>query len=122
MPTADEHLMKYNVNKRLLNTDEMNLEKNSKHFEWIITVAFYSALHLVEREIYSNKSIFENDTSSHKERSQIISRYDRFRKIRVIYKSLADSCWKARYEAGRMERKDAETAIKNLKKIEDDLL
>ena len=122
MPTAEQHLTKYRVNKRLLETDEMSIEKNSKHYEWIITVAFYSALHLIEREMDMNDEIPCNGTTDHKSRNEVIAKTARFRNIRAQYKCLADACWKARYEAGRMNKNDAQTAINNLSKIEEYLL
>lgn len=121
MPTDAEHLTKYRVNKRLLDSDEMNVER-TKHFEWVAIVAFYSAMHLIEKELFASPSSPQKHTSNHKERNDIISKYSEFRSIRSSYNILQTNCWKARYLAGRLSKLDAEQMIKNLSVIERNLL
>lgn len=46
----------------------------------------------------------------------------RFKNIRISYEQLKNACWKARYMANPMSKRDAEQALINLEKIELDLL
>lgn len=121
MPNGEEHLEKYRVNKRLLESSDMNID-STDHFEWVIIVAFYSALHLIEREININKKILSDGTKNHKQRSFIIASSTRFINIRSAYNNLFNSCWKARYEAGRSSRREAKKMLEYLSEIEKELL
>ena len=122
MPKGDEHLAKYRKNKKLLDSKEMDLNENSKHYEWIITISFYSALHLIEKEFFEDSSIIVDHSSDHKQRSDVMRKTRRFRNILTNYEKLKTACWKARYDADIMSAKQAKFALENLEIIEKNFL
>ena len=48
MPTGDEHKKKYINNKKVLKL--LNIQDKDQ-CDWIATIAFYSALHIIENEL-----------------------------------------------------------------------
>jgi hypothetical protein len=90
MPTAIEHLQKYDANRLLL--DSCN-GKPLVHACpcWAVTVAFYAALHLVER-LASRSGITNRD---HTERMNYVR--DDHPTITTSYRILMDAAKTARY-------------------------
>lgn len=89
MPTADEHQRQADHNERfLLGIDE------DEFCDWLATVAFYAALHLVEK-----LRAFENEHSlNHADRRQFVRA--RHPQIFVPYRQLHDTSRRMRYEIG----------------------
>lgn len=108
------HLFKYKINKKLLNTDEMNIDTNS-HYEWVITVAFYSVLHLIESILFEKYDMHPKD---HAERNKMFLCDTQLKNIRNDYNIIQTSCWKARYSSGRSSKNDAARALEILNNIE----
>jgi hypothetical protein len=50
MPNNDLHLQQYKHNRELLEIEDLKADK-SNYPDWIITVLFYCAVHLVEKEL-----------------------------------------------------------------------
>ena len=94
MPTAQEHRKKYQDNKGLLNTlFDMNI---SAHRNWIVTMSFYMALHIIEAKLHKEKGIHSRD---HKERARFLDETGLFsNKVRLKYKQLETNSKIARYE------------------------
>lgn len=110
-----KHKRKYLENKSILE-NEMNVEK-SEHYNWIATIAFYAALHLVEGELSKDKL----HSKTHSDRGNVVERYAAFRNIRTQYKNLHDRSIIARYEGSNISKKKAEQALEWLKDIEDEI-
>lgn len=121
MPTDAQHMKKYKDNKSLLNSSEMNIE-TTKYHDWVVTVAFYSAVHIIEGEIFKNATILGNHTENHEQRSQIVASHDRFKNIRAQYNQLKTRCWVARYDAHSTKKKQAKKMLEYLEHIENELL
>lgn len=115
MPSSEEHFGKYNLNRACL--DDMT--GTYEHRDWIVVVAFYSALHLVERKYFDISSAHNPD---HGKRNDIVHNWIYFEKIRRDYKFLCDGSWRARYSADKINRTDAEKAVKCLENIEKNLV
>ena len=115
MPSESEHKRKYLENKGILE-NEMNVE-SSRHYNWVTTIAFYAAVHLVEGELA--KSNIHN--TNHADRGTIVERYASFKKVRSQYKFLHDKSVIARYAGANMNREKAERALSCLKDIEKEI-
>ena len=94
MPTAKEHRKKYQDNKELLNT-LLDIKIDS-HRNWIVTMSFYTALHIIEAKLHKELGIHSHD---HKERARLIDETGLFsNKVRQKYKQLETYSKNARYE------------------------
>lgn len=113
MPTLEQHKKKYTKNRELLDK-ELNME-NCDNYDWIVTVAFYAAIHLVEAELAKSNI----HTRLHTDRSVNVERFNAFRTVRAQYKALHDRSVVARYEGTCMNKKKAEQALKYLAAIEE---
>lgn len=116
MPSENEHRKKYQDNRDLLN-NELSFD-NSKRYNWILTVAFYSALHLVEARLASYGFHGRNHTL----RENMVYQYSDFINIRAKYKDLHTKSIVARYSGKNITEEKARTAIKYLEDIEKELL
>jgi len=63
--------------------------------EWVVTVAFYEALHNIEAAMASEKDVLR--TSCHKDRNELIRTHPNYKSIYYAYKSLYDVSCIARY-------------------------
>ena len=117
MPDTHQHLRKYNSNKNLLNSQEMNPE-TTEHCDWVIIVAFYSAIHLIEKVLAENDS----HTHNHLQRLDRIEQDEKFKKIRAKYNALWNKSSIARYKARIANTEQATKMVEYLKAIEDELL
>lgn len=115
MPSVSQHKMKYLENKQLLD-NEMNIKSNT-HYNWVTTIAFYAAVHLVEGELAKN----DVHTTTHVSRDGFIEKYSAFRNIRNQYKFLHDKSVIARYTELNINQKKAEQAIRYLNDIEKEI-
>lgn len=94
MPTTQEHRKKYKDNKEMLNAlFDMNI---SAHRNWIVTMSFYMALHVIEAKLHKERGTHSHD---HKERARLIDETGLFsNKVRQKYKQLESYSKIARYE------------------------
>jgi len=118
VPTADEHIKKYEKNKELLNKEVFDIH-NTGYKEWVVTIAFYSALHLVEYKFYKDSKLH---TGNHKARLTNVRINKAYRDIRSDYKYLYDQSIKARYTADIINKDDTKEAIKSLHRIESKII
>jgi hypothetical protein len=112
LPNYDEHIKKYRENKELIKS-KLKIENDMYH-NWIVTIAFYAAVHLVESELAKDKI----DSPDHTGRKNNIDRFNKFRDIRVQYKTLYDRSKVARYEATFMNKNKSTLALNCLEQIE----
>lgn len=110
MPNQREHNRQYQHNRSLLLTETFDLNSTS-YYDWVITIAFYSALHLVDRELAAYWH-----PRKHKDRELILTKT--LKHIAPEYKTLEIQSRRARYECANITKKDAERAIKLLEEIE----
>lgn len=115
LPTVEEHKKKYRENKDVLN-HELNID-NCKCYDWIATVAFYSAVHLVEGKLAESGV----HTDNHTNRKRAVERFGIFRNIRNQYKALYDRSRIARYEACCLNEKKARQSLEFLSDIEKEI-
>ena len=107
---------------------------NSEFYDWVITTAFYSALHYVHHEIfpvtigtfrYENcedyfsflQSLKEKNINKHSETLRLVQNY--IPKALRYYRSLFDLCKNARYHdynIGKKKAVSAKEALINIKK------
>lgn len=115
VPSEKEHQKKYNDNKDLL---ENELEiSNSTRYNWIATVAFYSALHLIEEKL----ATYGIHSKNHKARENMVNTYRDFKTVRVKYKMLYTWSIVARYAGESITEQKAREALKYLNDIEVEL-
>ncbi len=115
MPSTEEHLKKYDENRQLLATN-LNIE-TCEYYNWIVTVSFYAAVHLVEAKLAESGI----DSQDHFCRNNNVNRFNQFKNIRNEYKALYDKSRIARYDATFMNKKKGQFALKCLAKIEEQL-
>lgn len=115
MPTTEEHIKKYNENRKLLDTN-LNIE-NCEFYNWIVTVSFYAALHLVEAKLAEDNI----DSTDHFARNNNVERFSKFKNIRNEYKTLYDKSRVARYDGSFISQKKGQFALKCLEKVEKEL-
>lgn len=117
MPSKAEHLQKYKINKNILET--VLDPKNKEHYDWIVIVCFYTALHIIEAR-FAQKSI---NNATHKEREDRMRDNPDFgRKIAEKYKQLSSYSKVARYQAKSMPMTLVDASIHYLQYIEDTLM
>ena len=116
MPNINEHMKKYEENRTLLD-NELNIEM-CNCYNWIVTIAFYAAMHLVESSLAVNNI----HSKTHIGRNTMIDRMSEFQEIRAQYKFLHDRSVIARYEAANMNKKKAVMALGFLNQIEKKIL
>lgn len=116
MPSKDKHLSSYSENRKILNTT-LNID-TCDHYNWIITISFYAALHLVERKL----SDYNLHTPSHNLRGKEVHRFSDFRRIRVEYAMLHDRSIAARYNCVNLGEAKAREMLHILEVIENELL
>ncbi|MGG0185747.1 hypothetical protein [Bacillus rhizoplanae] len=102
----------YKRNKVFLS--QLTTSGNPEH-NWIITVAFYTALHLVEQNL-KNKGFC---ATNHIKRNNLVG--TKLREIRGEYKSLYDKSRESRYDCFTFGKVDSDWALNQLKIIESKL-
>ena len=115
MVTADDHFRQYRSNKRIL---EKLWSSKDAPYDWIVTVTFYTALHLVERVIVASG----NQSHNHDERLDFIKTHNALKEIRAEYMELEKESKASRYHCGSFNKFRANYSIENLKTIEGKLL
>lgn len=116
MPSYEAHMRKYNENKKLL--EEKLPLKNNEYNNWIVTVSFYAALHLVESSMAEDDIHFKD----HSARNKNVMIYDKLKSVSSSYKILYTKSIMARYDSNFVNTKQCRFVLDCLKKIEDELL
>jgi len=106
------------------------LSEKKVYFDWIVTTAFYSALHYVEHQLFpltvgpSTFSSFDtyysrfkvNNDNKHYARKRLV--YSNISSdAGAAYNWLMDNCWTAKYYDYTTCEQDADIAIQKLEKI-----
>lgn len=116
MPTQREHREKYQENKKILGT--LFDCTNKEHSNWITTISFYTALHIIEYK-FAKMSI---DCKTHSERENQMWESKLFStKIINKYKQMSVNSRIARY-IGNITPTIAEQMIRYLREIEDECM
>jgi len=110
MPLTDKHNEKYVHNKRLLN----NSNFRNAFSDWFVTVLFYGAVHLVEREL----TAYNHHSKTHNDRRMWVARTPSLKEVSAAYESLYIQSRRARYECVKMTSQDVEKAEELFEKIE----
>ncbi len=93
MGTVQEHRNKYIENKEILET--LFDPSNKKHCNWIATICFYTALHMVEAKMAKENNFHSH---SHREREEMMYDSGLFSmKVLQMYKQLENNSRTARY-------------------------
>jgi hypothetical protein len=121
MPTQKEHRLKYLENKNVL--DKLFDANNKEHSNWITTICFYTALHIVEYEFaainISNSNYSQKHSKDHAERQENMINSGMFDpKILSMYKQMNTNSRVARYKADNITPTIANMMLNYLKKIE----
>jgi hypothetical protein len=91
MPTEQIHLAQASHNKDLI----VYLTAANPGFpDWVITVAFYSAIHLLEAFLAKQLGYH---SKSHVTRDSALSKFSQLKPIYVDYSELKNTCWASRY-------------------------
>lgn len=117
MPKADQHFNQYEKNKLFLID---LLSSKNKQNDWIVTVAFYTALHLVDRTIVTGSENYQ--PKNHEIRKKLVDSISSLKSIRSQYYYLYMESRKSRYHCNLVKEKVVTSVISNLEKIEEELL
>jgi len=96
MASPDAHLTKAKHNIKTIVLLSQDLTKK----DWIVTVAFYSALHIVDAVLFYTQKDFQKHGQSHDKREKTIKNDNRFEKIWDCYRPLLNHSIIARYLQG----------------------
>lgn len=117
MPGYKEHYYQYMKNKELVSEKIFSLD-DTKYLDWVITILFYAALHLVEMELTKNNVHSED----HVKRNNAVATVSRFKSIRSAYDVLYRESRKARYGCCSFNRDKVEQYRALFDHIEKELL
>jgi hypothetical protein len=96
MPTAEAHIDKQNRTQLAL-SDLQQSQNRPQHGDWIVTLAFYKALHAVDAYFAKQGIDREGHDKRHKTRDQQVRNY--LEGIHERYSALYTASILARYEA-----------------------
>lgn len=113
MPNEKQHRLQYQRNKE---TIIFLLSSPNPYYEWVVTVAFYTALHLVDLVI--TKKLGFDPIHSHSDRDKYLEKLSCLKEIRQEYKSLQLDSKQARYYCVPFNKVKAEKSLDKLAKIE----
>lgn len=111
MPGSDQHFTQYKKNRSFLN---VLMQQEQPAYDWIVTVAFYTALHLVEKTIAQMGA----NSADHKMRERFINSLAELRPIRNQYLFLEMESKKSRYYCVPFMKESALASIDQLSQIE----
>lgn len=94
MPSKDVHVSAAVANQRTINYLR---EDCDNHLSWVVAVAFYKALHVVEAVLDADANSPIKDTDSHFERHKILRRTPRYQQLWKMYSPLYQASMVARY-------------------------
>jgi len=96
MATPDAHITKAIHNIKTIALLSQDLTKK----DWIVTVAFYSALHIVDAVLFCTQEGYQKHGQSHDKREGIIKSDNKLKKIWDCYRPLLNHSIIARYLQG----------------------
>jgi hypothetical protein len=96
MASPEAHIAKAKHNIKTIALLSRDLTKK----DWIVTVAFYAALHIVDTVLFHKKEGFQKHGQSHDKREEIIKNDTSFQKIYDCYRPLLNQSIIARYLQG----------------------
>lgn len=113
MPPAQEHLDQVRHNQGLIHT----LRNSTSFLDWTITVAFYTALHLVEA-YFDHR--YSRHSSTHARRESMMRRQPELRPVYNAYRDLRTRSEDSRYRctAPRLSVHDVDDTLSLLNTIE----
>ena len=114
MPSIEQHKNQYIHNKQLLGNSELNNDSNN---DWLITIIFYCAVHLVELSFASGKYGFHND--GHQQRNLAVRGDVILKDIACEYLTLYNQSIRSRYKCQNLKKSDVKQAMEILQSIED---
>lgn len=117
MASAQSHHAQYRQNREFAHS---LLQQETPRYDWVVTIAFYAALHLVDKVIVSkNQSVKPDD---HKTRNFLVGTVQELKQIRTQYMSLQQMSHQSRYLCVPFNKGKASSAIKLLETIEKQLV
>lgn len=114
MPSAQEHLDQYRKNKSSL---EKVMSIDKPPYDWAVTIAFYTAVHLIEKFIVE-KHPKGKSSSDHEDRMNWVKMISELKPIRSYYTALSQSSWQSRYMCIPFDKDATNKTIDHLEKIE----
>lgn len=112
-----DHEIKFDRAERLINESIMDADTTS-HVDWLITVMYYSAYHLIHKHCAARKKPCH--PTGHGQTVNEARRLKRGFKIHGDVQFLSDECFNARYEPTEYSKDDVQTlkrAYENIKNI-----
>ena len=107
MPNRDQHLRQAGTNARLLADLQL---RGIDYPDWVIVVAFYTALHAVDGHLDSRGV----HPKKHSERNSEVARDVSLRAVSPDYLRLYWESRRARYDCSVMGPNDAQRALQNM--------
>lgn len=108
MPSGEQHETKVNSNLELLTYLEA---AESPSYDWMVTVYFYSALHLIEKKL----SEYGKHSIDHGERNKLVRQF--LRNIQIPYDTLYIESQNARYNCLDITQGKVQVAKSNFQTI-----
>ncbi|AQS58001.1 hypothetical protein [Desulforamulus ferrireducens] len=93
MPALEQHISQYQKNKQLLEQSCFDIE-NTDYPEWVVTILFYTAVHLIEAELAK----YSQHCLNHKTRNKAVIAVENCKPIFPEYETLYRQSKKARYD------------------------
>jgi hypothetical protein len=92
MPSKDAHISAAKANQHTIDY----LAANDEHMPWVVTVAFYKALHIIEAVLDADPACPIKHTDDHKTRNNLLKRTNRYRNLWQNYRPLWEASLIAR--------------------------
>jgi len=118
MPSVDEHQEKYLHNKKLLSSDVFS--KGEEFADWHVTILFYEAVHLIERELAKQLPL-PFHSKDHTVRIGWVTRTTALNSICKAYVTIYIQSRRARYDCVKFTKQDIINLEKQFTMIEDHL-
>lgn len=113
IPTPQMRLRQYNLNKNTLQA--LTSIQPSQPNDWVVTVSFYSALHIVEKNLISKGK----KTIKHEDRNRMVIKDQEFGiDVADAYRALYNESKSSGYDCIPFSKKRADDALVYLKEIE----
>lgn len=112
MPSIEKHQSQYKHNRKLLDADVF--KDNISFVDWHVTILFYSAVHLVERELSKHKCHSDN----HETRMKHVKMVHPLNRVCDEYNSLSWQSRRARYDCVKFTPEDMQVIKSDYKAIE----
>lgn len=116
----DVRMLQYKKNKMALQSLQ---ESKFEHYDWIVTITFYAALHLVHSKLVNLLTSEEaRKIINHDSRNDYVCKQKKLGKeVARLYKALYNSSRSARYNCTSVSEESANEAKRNLEVLENEL-